>query len=163
MENILFDTLAFQCTLDIKLRWFQYRIINGILTTNTFLVKIGQSSDNKCTFCKECPETIQHLLAECKIVKNIWLQLQKWITRKLCIPFKLNNYHILFGTDIKESNYAANLLIIITKFCIYKKRCQKLYPSFIPLQREIEKYFKLEQFIFLKNQNNEQYENKWQV
>ena len=95
--------------------------------------------------------------------ENIWLQLQKWITRKLCIPFKLNNYHILFGTDIKESNYAANLLIIITKFYIYKKRWQKLYPSFKALQREIEKYFKLEQFIFLKNQNNEQYETKWQV
>jgi hypothetical protein len=96
------------------------------------MVKIGQSSDNKCTFCKECPETIQHLLAECKIVKNIWLQLQKWITRKLCIPFKLNNYHILFGTDIKESNYAANLLIII-------KKVSKVIPIFYsPSERNLK-------------------------
>ena len=48
----IFCLIPFKCTMDTKLRWFQYRILNRFLTTNTFMYKIGQRVDNLCNFCK---------------------------------------------------------------------------------------------------------------
>ena len=70
-ENILnkydieWKNIHFHCTKhtkNTKLCWFQYRIIHRILGTNTFLYKIKVKDCNLCTFCKEEPETIEHLL-----------------------------------------------------------------------------------------------------
>ena len=102
------------------------------------MVKIGRSTDNMCTFCKKYPETIQHLLAECHIVTLLWSQLETWILKKIGIPFKLDKFQILFGTDVKENNNVANLIIILTKFHIYRNRCQNIFPSLTPLQGEIK-------------------------
>ena len=76
--------------MDTKLRWFQYRILNRFLTTNSFMCKIGQRIDNVCTFCKKEAETIEHLFVECKVVTNIWSKLQIWIQIKLGIPVVLS-------------------------------------------------------------------------
>ena len=48
-----FCLIPFNCTMDTKLRWFQYRVLNRFLTTNSFMCKIGQRNDNLCTFCKK--------------------------------------------------------------------------------------------------------------
>ena len=72
--------------MDTKLRWFQYKIFNRFLTTNTFMHKIGQRVDNLCTFCKKEAETIEHLFAESNKVTKIWSKLQNWLRSKLGIP-----------------------------------------------------------------------------
>ena len=159
----IYSLLPFKCTMDTKLRWFQYRILNGILTTNTFMFKIGKRNDNICTFCNEEPETINHLLSDCKKVKPIWSQLETWCLQKLGIPITFNQNHILFGTDLGKINSALNLILILSKFYIYRKRCQNSTLSFIPLQKEIEYYHKLERFILLKDSKYRIYQNKWQV
>ena len=46
----IFCLIPFKCTMDTKLNWFQYRILNRFLTTNTFMYKIGQRVDNLCNF-----------------------------------------------------------------------------------------------------------------
>ena len=68
----MFYLIPFNCTIDTKLRWFQYRILNRFLTTNSFMCKIGQRIDNVCTFCKKEAEAIEHPFVECKVVTNIW-------------------------------------------------------------------------------------------
>jgi len=126
------------------------------------MYNIGQRNNSLCTFCNDEPETIKHLFTECKKVKPILAQLQTWIFQKLDIPIILNQKHILFGTDVSKSNHAVNLILILTKFYIYRKRCQNAPPSFTPLQKEIENYYKLERYIFLKDSNYKIYQNKWQ-
>ena len=155
--------LPFKCTMDVKLRWFQYRITHRILTTNTYMYKIKQRDDDMCTFCNEESETIIHLLVDCRKVKPIWSQLKNWFTQKLNMPINLQKHDILFGTDTKKENFALNLIIILTKFYIYRTRCQNSCPVFTPLQKEIEYYFKLEKYILLKNCNHSLYRSKWQV
>jgi hypothetical protein len=155
--------MPFKCTMEVKLRWFQYRILNRILTTNTFMYTIGQRNDNLCTFCNREPETIKHLFTECEKVKNIWAQLQTWLLQKLGFTVIFNKNHILFGTELKKTNHAANLILILTKFHIYRRRCQNVPPLFTLLKKEIENYHKLERFIFLKDSNFQLYQSKWQV
>lgn len=48
-------------TKNSKLQWLQYRIIHRILGTNQFLHKIGIKESDKCDFCGEETETIEHL------------------------------------------------------------------------------------------------------
>ena len=91
----MFYLIPFNCSMDTKLRWFQYRILNRFLTTNSSMCKIGQRIDNVCTFCKKEAETIEHLFVECKVVTNILSKLQKWIQIKLGIPVLLSKTHIL--------------------------------------------------------------------
>ena len=114
----MFYLIPFNCTMDTKLRWFQYRILNRFLTTNSFMCKIGQRIDNVCTFCKKEAETIEHLFVECKRVTNIWSKIQNWIQIKLGIPVVLSKTHILFGIDLKKCNSAINLIILLSKFYI---------------------------------------------
>ena len=97
------------------------------------MYKIGQRVDNLCNFCKKEAETIEHLFAECNEVTKIWSKLQKWVRSKLGIPFVLNKTHILFGTDLNICNSAINLIILLTKFYIYRTRCQGSSLSFISL------------------------------
>ena len=159
----MFYLIPFNCTMDTKLRWFQYRILNRFLTTNSFMCKIGQRIDNVCTFCKKEAETIEHLFVECKVVTNIWFKLQNWIQIKLSIPVVLSKTHILFGIDLKKCNSTINLIILLSKFYIYRIRCQGSTLSFLALQREIESYYKLEKYILLKTLNLSNFKIKWQV
>ena len=59
---------------DIRLRWFQYRIVHRILGTNSLLYKMGISESNLCTFCTRDVETnyMYHLFYGCDIVSNLW-------------------------------------------------------------------------------------------
>ena len=59
-------------TQDTKLRWFQFRILHNLIATKSFLIKIKQSSDDKCSFCNIEVETISHLFWHCSHVQKFW-------------------------------------------------------------------------------------------
>ena len=63
--------------------------------------------------------------------------MQNWIQIKLGIPVVLRSTHILFGIDLEKCNSAINLIILLSKFYIYRIRCQWSTFSFFVLQREI--------------------------
>ena len=60
-----------KCTQEVKLRWFQFRLLNRILCTNTLLVKINRSDNPNCTFCNEVEESIIHLFWDFNSLVNI--------------------------------------------------------------------------------------------
>ena len=43
---------------------------------------MGKTESDKCTFCKECPETIEHNFWSCHNVAAIWEELNQWINQK---------------------------------------------------------------------------------
>ena len=57
-----YNSIPFKC-LNTTLA-FQYRLINRIIATNTFLYKIHYVKANTCTFCSTEPETLSHLFYE---------------------------------------------------------------------------------------------------
>ena len=52
-------------TSNTKLKWFQYRILYKVQTTNDYLNKRKVTDSDRCTFCKSEQETISHLLWDC--------------------------------------------------------------------------------------------------
>ena len=55
---------------EIKLKDFQFKVTNKILVTDSFLHRIIKVDINMCEYCNRQPETIHHLLVECKISKR---------------------------------------------------------------------------------------------
>ena len=72
-------SLPNKTTKDTKLRWFQYRLLHRILTTNRFLKIIGIKEDDICQFCNTEVETLTHLFWECVCTAMFWTRLVKWL------------------------------------------------------------------------------------
>ena len=73
-------TAPFHTVTTTKLRYFQFRHVNRRLKTNVHLSKWKSDRTNKCTFCNNFKETVQHLMWECSPVQKIWVALAKWLT-----------------------------------------------------------------------------------
>ena len=59
-------SLAFETTLDTKLREFQYKILNLIVFTNEKLHRFKMVDSPLCAFCNAEVESLEHLLYFCK-------------------------------------------------------------------------------------------------
>ena len=73
------NKLAKSVTQSAKLVSFQYKILNNILCTNRTLRQCNIKADDLCTFCNINPETISHLLWECRVSKEIWFKTKEWL------------------------------------------------------------------------------------
>jgi hypothetical protein len=103
--------------------WFKYRIIHRILGTNTFLYKIKVKDCNLCTFCKEEPETIEHLLWGCHKVSDLWHELNRWIFEMTYIEIPLNLEMVMFDLlHPYDANLIKNKIILLTNFIFLEQR-----------------------------------------
>ena len=72
------DNKLIDCFKNIKSNdcvWFQYRIIQRILGTKSYLHKTNIADNSICIYCKFAAETIDHLLIHCPLVSDFWEQL----------------------------------------------------------------------------------------
>ena len=77
--QILFTT--FKCTKEYRLTWFPFQPIHRILPTNNYLHKICRVNSPLCYFCQQTLETIEHIFAECFVVKEIWIEVERLTTK----------------------------------------------------------------------------------
>ena len=97
--------LPFSTTSDSKLLWFQYRINHHILTTNSYMFKIGIIDSKLCTFCESEEETIYHLLWDCPHVQQLLSEFTRYCNSKE-IEIEFNDKTFIFG-DIKQRHYKS--------------------------------------------------------
>ena len=62
-------SLAFETTLDTKLREFQYKILNVIIFTNKKLHRFKMVDSPLCAFCNSEEESLEHLLYFCRVIE----------------------------------------------------------------------------------------------
>ena len=117
--------LPFSVTSDINIRWFQFRLIHRILGTNSYLYKINYVENSICTFCKQFPETIEHIFWTCRysqaLIRNMLLN-----HHNIYGDLTLND--MLFGF-IESACKMKNLLLIFFKMYIFKCRNVNVKPS----------------------------------
>lgn len=154
------NSCIFETTKDIKLRWFQYRISHRILSTNVFLVKIGLANNELCSFCKEVPETLEHLFWYCNIVTQFWKKFNRWVNEVFLLKTTFNITDVFFGY-FSKNNSLLNLCITIAKFHIYRQKWRNCLPCFEGVKKEILHYKKIEEYIFRKNCQYAKYILKW--
>ena len=53
-----------------RLKYFHFKIVNRIISTNVFLERIGAIDDDSCSFCHGELETLVHLFWQCPNVQD---------------------------------------------------------------------------------------------
>ena len=147
-----------------RLRWFQLRIINRILTTNKSVAKYKLNQSPLCVFCKETEETIDHLFYECRKVKYFWKEIENEISQK-CPNLKIKTLPkslILFGTEPNfMSNPAFDMLIVMAKLYIYRQKVKDqplYYNAFI---KELTHEYKCEKYNATIMSREQSFRSKW--
>ena len=72
-------SLAFNVTLDTKLRVFQYKLLNRIAFTNSTLYKLKIVHSPFCTFCNINEESLKYLSFFCKTTEIFWKEVLSWL------------------------------------------------------------------------------------
>ena len=153
---------AFNCTMDVGLRWFQYKIVHRILFTNDLLFKLNLVHDRNCSFCNLQHETIVHFFCECHISLRIWDELRKWILRKTFNRINFSKENILFGFQGSQ-NKALNCIVFIAKKTLYSNKFQNRVPYFLQFRSAITDYYRNEEYIAILKGNHmyNSFRKKW--
>ena len=118
-------TIPFKVTRQSSLQWFQYRINQHILTTNSYIYRAGIVNSPYCNRCETEIETIEHALWECDFVQNFLNDFTELLDN-LHIPLPLNKELFIFGIYNNQNGIyfsVDNLIILLIKHYIYKTRC----------------------------------------
>ena len=141
--------------------WFQYRLLNRILRTNEYLVKIKQKVNANCSFCKKETENITHLSIECNFVKKFWTDLKRNLHFSLGVDLNINPSDIIFGIlGSNNKKNIINLIILAAKSFIFKasrlngQLSQQTFGSFVKeiyLSQEYASKLKDKHTVFIRN------------
>ena len=71
---ILLHTVCFESYV----KSYQYKVLNNVLYTNTKLHELGFTADDRCSFCKFEPETLENLLFYCTHSKRFWKDFESY-------------------------------------------------------------------------------------
>ena len=106
---------------DLKLKWFQMRLIYRLLPTRKFLHDRKIVNDPTCSSCNLDIQTIQHLLWHCNIAQEFWRSLRKLLAEKCIHLYNLNltEEFILFGYNHSVADSVFDYIIVNAKYYIY--------------------------------------------
>jgi hypothetical protein len=132
------------------------------LGTNTFLYKIKVKDCNLCTFCKEEPETIEHLLWWCPKVSDLWHELNRWIFEMTYIEIPLNLEIVMLGLlHSYDANLIKNKIILLKIFYIFRTKVNEGMVNFEALNNYLKENLILEKHMSFKNLNLEKCNTSW--
>ena len=151
--------LPFKSTLDSKLRWFQFRIINNILPTNDWLYRINLKDNDECVFCHREKETILHIFANCEEVNLLWHSVQDYFD---ILP-DLTPFIKMYGfINTEADNFVIiNQIILIVKYYVYKCKISESRLSFIAIKNMLVDVRKLEYFYAKRKSKEGLHFTKW--
>ena len=151
-------------TKDTNLKWFQYRLIHRILATNTFLCKIGIKEDNRCSFCKNHPETIRHIFGDCHLIQNFWHSLEQWL-RSECVhitELNLSLADIIFGINNNiRADSILNFIILFAKQYIYCNKYNNTIPYIQGFKTRLLLQYNCEKYLAYSNCEWTKFNNRW--
>ena len=158
--------LPYRITKDTNCRWFQYRLTHRILSTNTFLTKIGIKEDNLCTFCKSQNETLVHLFWSCDHIQIFWNNLTQWLnnTCRHIVNINLDKENVIFGIlDNRKADETLNLILLLAKKFIYRMKYNDTIPSLSLFKNTLRHYYNGEKYIAFTNCSWDKFSKKWQL
>ena len=155
-------TTSFKCSIDQKIRNFQYKYLMQIIPTNVFLFKCNLVQSILCDFCNMYVETTKHLFWECSTIKQFWLGIEVYLTQK-GLNIKLDYKSISLGTqNINIKHNLINLIIILSKYYIHRCKYTKQNPNIEHFKRYLSNEINVEKQIALNHDKVEQHNIKWQ-
>lgn len=119
-------------TKETRLRELHWKIMHNIYPTNILLQKMKVTDTNKCDYCWNKIDYMEHFFYECDFVYEFWCCLENTIYRKINQKVKISKNTVLFGLEnddfpLDQWKY-VNLVILIGKLTIsiFKKTKSKM-------------------------------------
>ena len=153
--------LAFLCTRESKLRTFQFKFLHRRIATNSYLFKIGITSDNLCSFCKERPETILHMFWECIFIQAFWNSIKQWMSKRPCFPNDVFSFQSCLGFVDNASNILSHHFLLICRYHIHWSKLMHLFLSPALCIQNFLTCLEVERRYALQNGNLEKFNVKW--
>ena len=139
-----------KCSNVLKLRSFQYRLLNRALVLNMHLYKWKMLDTNKCSFCGEEKEDYTHVFVNCSEIRPIWDNLREKLTRLNKGPVNLSTKAILTNSVAKKPSSIANAIVLMIKQYIYAKKCLGNTPNIGEINTKIHELQSMEKWIAQK-------------
>ena len=142
--------LSFLCTIETKLRAFQFKFLHRKIATNDFLYKVGIKQTDSCLFCEEPKESLVHLFWTCKYTQKFWKSMLEWISQN----FK----------DLETVSLSLSLfhhLLLITRHYIYTCRLGDKLPKLQVYIQVVMNSIEIEKHIAFHNNDSNVFLRKW--
>ena len=148
---------------DVKLKWFQMRLIHRIIGTNVILQKMNIVDSDKCSFCHLEKESIQHIFWKCQHVQTFWDAFEKFVNEKCeIVNLHLTEIVVLFGCGHQfKSDDIFDLILLLAKFFIYKCKCENKLPQIQHFICYLRNRFVIEKYVSYINMSHQQFTMQW--
>ena len=113
--------IKIQKNREIKLKWFQIRLVHSILGTNIVLRKMGIEKDDKCTFCKQERDSLDHIFWKCVHADLFLKQLQDNINDVYgnAVSMNLSETFVVFGGDGNLKSDSVLILLCCLQISLF--------------------------------------------
>ena len=149
---------------NIKIKWFQTRILHRILGTNIILEKMLVKNNNLCSLCQKEKENIQHLFWKCEFAQTFWRDLQTNVNNYCnhLVNVKLNENIVLLNYDeYFHSDAIFDLILTLAKYFIYKNKINNTIPNYVGFKQYLKMHYEIEKHAALVMMNYMQFKAKW--
>ena len=97
--------------------------------------------------CQQIPKTIDHIFAERFVVKEIGIEIERWLLEVVKLQSSFDQYFILFGKYENNSIHRLeNLIIRIIKQYIFHTKMRSSRPNAMVLKNVLTKRLYIEEF-----------------
>lgn len=112
--------IPLQSTREVKLRDFQYKLINNIISTRSKLYKYGHATSELCLYCEGIGEKIKdntiHAFYQCPAAQSTWQNFKAVCESNLGYNFEMNEVNCIIGiSDFTMKAKIVNELIMLVK------------------------------------------------
>lgn len=155
---------AGKTTSDVNLKWFQFRLLHRIISTQRYLFLIKIADSAMCTFCASEEETITHLFWNCPFVQRFWADVLQWIYEECqhCLNFSFSESLILFGwKENCKTDKVMDLIILLGKYHIHKSKLQNRIPNCTSFKNIVRDRYCIERYAHAIAGLNEKFISNW--
>jgi len=135
--------MKFMPLFHLKLRAILYNLDTGdYIIYFTYQIKI--KNNDKCYFCGERSETLEHLFWNCAIIKDLCNNFACEIKSYIDLSKHLKLRNIMMGVVNQEHEKLINFLFVIVKRYIYVTRCKEQNIHIHSLFNYVKKYYNID-------------------
>jgi len=135
--------IANNSTCEVRLLVLHWKILHNIYPTNILLCKMKVRENNKCFYCNDIVDVVEHFFFHCPVIKKFWLEVEQFIRIYVEANIKLGVSDVLFGithfsTISKDKLKKINHIILIAKMCVsIFKKTESVYSPMTIFERQL--------------------------
>ena len=158
----IFWNYTFRVTMELKIREFQYKVLNNIVFTNEKLFRFGLAQSPSCTFCQEESESLEHALFLCKFSFEFWKHVLSWLKDKNIQIESIILTELIFGKfEIEEDLSLINHILLLGKYHLCTRKCNGKLPSLNGFTARLKRVLSIKLYIARRRNKLISHHKKW--